>query len=282
MIEDLDELLRKILMREIPIKNGEVDIAFDLPKREWSSRLNRPTLNIFLYDLRENSVLRQPEWEVQKDSNGGYSKRRSPARVDLSYMITAWAADPEDEHRLLTRTAMALYRIPMLPGANISKDMLPESLQAQPVPMPVRVAQHDKLTNPAEVWSALDNEMRPSVSCVITMALNPYQTFSGPLVRSRDLRFGQAVELPYERQLDPAAGHDQFWMVGGRLSGAETLADAQLSLVEQGRRVALQDGERFVIGNLGPGEYTLELTAEGRKTSRHKIEVPSDSYDIKL
>ncbi len=282
MIEDLDELLRKILIREIPIKNGEVDIVFDLPKREWSSRINRPTLNLFLYDLRENSVLRQPEWELQKNSSGGYSKRRSPARVDLSYMITAWASDPADEHRLLTRTAMALYRTPTLPGLNVSKDMLPESLQAQPVPIPVRVAQHDRLTNPAEVWSSLDNEMRPSVSCLITMALNPYQTFSGPLVRSRDLRFGQALDLPFELGLDHEAGQDQFWMVGGTLNGGDALPEARLTLIEQGREIALQEGQRFVVGNLEAGEYTLELVAEGRKASRHKIQVPSESYDIQL
>jgi hypothetical protein len=282
MIDDLDELLRKILIREMPVKNGEVDIVFDLPKREWSSRLNRPTLNLFLYDIRENATLRQPEWEIQKGENGGYSKRRSPARENLSYMATAWGADPEDEHRLLSRTAMALYRTPTLPGPNVSKDMLPESLLDQPMPIPVRVAQHDHLTNPAEVWSALDNEMRPSVSCVITLALNPYQTFTGPLVRTRDLRFGHAVDLPFEERLDEAAGGDRFWMVGGSLQGGEGLDSPRLTLVEQGRRIPLEDGDRFVVGNLQEGEYTLELAAEGRKPSQHKISVPSDDYDIEL
>jgi hypothetical protein len=57
MIDELDEVLRQLLVREIPIKNGEVDIKFEQPKREWSSRLSRPTLNLFLYDVRENSKL---------------------------------------------------------------------------------------------------------------------------------------------------------------------------------------------------------------------------------
>ncbi len=49
MYNDLDEALRQLLIRELPIKNSDVDIKFDQPKREWSGRLNRPTLNLFLY-----------------------------------------------------------------------------------------------------------------------------------------------------------------------------------------------------------------------------------------
>ena len=64
MIDDLDQVLRQLLIRELPIKNREVDVDFDQPTREWSGRLSRPTLNLFLYDLRENNKLRQtrPAW----------------------------------------------------------------------------------------------------------------------------------------------------------------------------------------------------------------------------
>jgi hypothetical protein len=98
MIDDLDEVLRQLLIREIPIKNGEVDIAFDQPSREWSAKLSRPTLNLFLYDARENQKLRQtqPMWEVERQQNNTAVRHRRPARLDLHYMITAWAADPED------------------------------------------------------------------------------------------------------------------------------------------------------------------------------------------
>ena len=59
MIEDLDEALRKLLIREIPIRNGEVDVEFDQPSREWSAKISRPTLDLFLWDVRENQKLRQ-------------------------------------------------------------------------------------------------------------------------------------------------------------------------------------------------------------------------------
>src|SRR5262245_35297622 len=113
MIDDLDEALRQLLTRDLPIKNGEIDISFDQPKRELSARLSRPTLNLFLYDLAENKKLRQANpgmWEIEHDSNGQATKRRREVRVDLRYMITAWATEAEDEHRLLTRTLLALFR----------------------------------------------------------------------------------------------------------------------------------------------------------------------------
>ncbi len=277
MISDLDEVLRKLLIRELPIKNGEVDIAFDQPKREWSSRISRPTLNLFLHDLRENNTLRQPEWQIKRNSDGTATKRRTPVRIDLHYVITAWAADPEDEHRLLARTLMALFRIPTLP-----EDLLPESLQDQPVSIPVRVAQRDELRSPADLWSAMDNELRPAIACTITLALNPYQAISGPLVQTRDLRVGQTTEPAQGRLPAEASAGDRFWMVGGTVRGAELLENVRVVLVERGQDVPVQEDARFVVGNLEAGQYTLEVSAKGHKSKRHKITVPAKSYDIEL
>ena len=121
MIADLDETIKKLLSTEIPIKNGEIDIKFDQPKREWSARLNKPTVNFYLYDVRENATLRRHQWESVKPTNGNglrdvqAMRKRTPFRVDCFYMITSWAAESEDEHRLLTRCLLALFRHPIIP-----------------------------------------------------------------------------------------------------------------------------------------------------------------------
>jgi hypothetical protein len=47
----LDETLRKLLMRELPVKNVEVDIQFHQPKRDWSAKFSRPTLNLLLLSI---------------------------------------------------------------------------------------------------------------------------------------------------------------------------------------------------------------------------------------
>lgn len=268
MIDDLDEALRQLLLRELP-KEWSVNVAFDQPRREWSARLNsKPTLNLFLHDLRENNTLRQTEWQIKRNGDGTATKQRTPVRIDLHYMITAWAAEAEDEHRLLTGALMALFRYPTLP-----KDVLPKSLSNQPWPIPVRVAEQDALRSPADIWSAMDNELRPAIACILTVAFNPYQTLTGPVVKSRDLRFRQAKQ-------DQLA--DQFWMVGGTVRGADSFEHMHLTLLERGLEVPVAPNGDFIIGNLNRGDYTLEVSLEGQAPQRRKITVPSPTYDIEL
>ena len=64
MIADLDETIRQLIVKELPIRNNEIDIAFDQPKREWSARLTKPTINLFMYDLRENVQYRNMAIDV--------------------------------------------------------------------------------------------------------------------------------------------------------------------------------------------------------------------------
>jgi hypothetical protein len=278
MIDDLDEVLRHLLVREIPIKNGEVDVKFDQPRREWSARLNRPTLNIFLYDIRENAKLRQARaaWQIERQPDGTALQRRKAVRVDLHYLITAWANEPEDEHRMLTGILLALFRNPELP-----EDLLPESLHDQPAPISITVAQENELQNPTDIWNVLDNEMRPVVNCVLTMAIDPYQPVVSPLVRTRELRFGQAA-MPAQRQLDQPAAPDIFWTIGGTLHSQHPLEQVRLTLVERGLDVPVLPEGRFNIGRLEAGNYTLEAVVDGGRPRRYPITVPSPDYDIEV
>jgi len=89
VISDVDETLRKLLIEEIDIKGNEIDIQFDQPKREWSSRLSKPTINLFLFDLRENLRLRASEqYRTIARPDGSSEVRRNPVRMDLRYLMT--------------------------------------------------------------------------------------------------------------------------------------------------------------------------------------------------
>jgi hypothetical protein len=281
MIEDLDEALRRLLVRELPINNGEIDIQFNQPRREWSARLSRPTLDLFLYDLRENAKLRHTAqgWEIERRSDGVAVQRRRPFRVDLHYLITAWATEPEDEHRLLARAMMALFRVPEMPA-----DLLPESLLDQPAPITFKVAQYDTAQNLTDFWSSLDNELRPAIVCMVTMALNPYLPVTGPLVRTRELRFGQALDPALSQNLIKSAGADTYWTVGGLLHSQAPLEPdrVRLTLVERGVELEVKPEGRFSIGNLEAGDYTLECVIDGGDPRRYKIKVPSPDYTIEV
>lgn len=277
MFDDLDQALRELLIRELPISNDEVDIEFDRPKREWSARLSRPTLNLFLYDVHENQELRQtqPMWQSIRQDDGTVIQRRKPVRIDLHYMITVWATEPEDEHRLLARTLMALFRHPFLPD-----EVLPQSLQHHQRKIGLMVAQPNALKNPVDIWTVLDNELGPAVDLTVTMALDPYAPTTTPLVISRELRFAQDIRrVPRARREDEL---EIFFAVRGTLVSKEPLEKARVILVEQGIEVLPRPDGEFLLGRLRRGEYTLEVSAEGYGPTRHQITVPDGDYEIEV
>ncbi len=270
MIDEFDETLRLLLIREIPIKNGEIDIQFKQPTREWSARLSRPTLNLFLYDLRENTRLRQPSpyWMTEKHGDKSATQKRHPLRLDLHYVITAWATEPADEHRMLARTLLALYRTPLL-----REEALPESLQRQPAPIQILAAQPDRLQNPADFWGSLDNDIRPSITCTVTMALDPYFPITTPLVRERVLAFHNAITGASE-----GPGRE-LWTVNGSVQGVDGREDVRLRLVERNLDIVVGPEGRFTIANVPAGQYTLELQI-GDQTSSHPLSVPAAAYTV--
>jgi hypothetical protein len=285
MIADLDETIKELLKAELPIKNGEIDVKFDQPKREWSAKLTRPTVNFYLYDVRENNVLRRHQWEQMANGGNGRDNlarlKRTPFRVDCYYMITAWASEAEDEHRLLSRCLLALFRHPLLPAERMAGSMKHQQFDVQ-----ARLANHDKLTNPAEVWSALDNEMRPSVSYIITLALDPWTEVTGPIVRTFTMRAGQTESLPRHWELNPEATDPDMTFVAGTIRGKDEAPQAAIQVAVKGTGWidTTDDQGRFTLGSLPPGDYTLVAWPTSGKPKEKKISVPKGAgdYDFEL
>ncbi len=310
IISDVSQLLEKVLLKELPIKKNGIEISFEQPSREWSSRLNGPTLNLFLYDLRKNK-LRQAQWETRPNGRGKAIQQRAPLRFDLNYMMTAWVLDhdPDEEHYLLTAALLALSRHPQLPdpdSTSLSKDSMPENsridkkflpkgLQNQPGPISLLLAEPDELLNPADVWSALDNELRPSIACTVTISIDPFQTIDLDLVRRRELKVG-LVEDPTEQQLDETAtdiwphfGRD-IYQVEGAIYSNEGLEDIRLAIAGRGIRgdnlyiplTAIDElTHEFTIDQLTVGYYKLEILARDRPSVAYDIIIPAEETEIK-
>lgn len=272
MFADLDETIRQILIEEIPVKNGEIDIHFDQPTREWSAKLSKPTLNLFLYDVRENNTLRQHVWQRVREENGSVTQKRTPMRVDVTYMITSWGNDPADEHRLLTRAMIALFRFPILPD-----DRLTGTLRNPPYEIQAQLARHDRLTNPAEVWSSLDNELRPSINYIITLALDPWHEFTGPAVKSFILNTGQSRNLPRFNTFHPENTRNQLAFLGGTVrsgKGGDPLEGVTVALKDTGFLTITDAEGRYVLHGFPPGEYTLIAWPKEGKPREKKIRAP--------
>jgi hypothetical protein len=284
VIADLDEVLRDLLIREIDIKDNEVDITFDQPKREWSARLSKPTLNLFLFDLRENLRLRGAEQYTTVNRPDGNSEiRRNPVRMALRYLLTAWVKEPEDEHLLLSSALMALLRNPFIPA-----DLLSERLQAQPMPVPVEVATFHQEEGPVdkftEIWGVLDNEMRPGILLTVTVSVDPYKPQVFPQVRTRQTRFVQDSGITAARStVDTKSTSKNYWSVGGTIQSEKyTPSTLALVLVEKQTQVDLTDEGNFVLHGVAEGDYHLDILYNKKVLKRQKIHVPAPNYEISV
>lgn len=281
MIADLDQTIEKLITQDLPIKNGEIDIAFDQPKREWSARLSRPTLNFFLFDIRENNVLRQHQWEkiAQLPGNGGpphIQQKRTPFRIDCHYIITSWAANPKDEHRLLSRCMMTLLRYPIFPTDILAGDVRQQTFKIQ-----ARLITHDHLTNPAELWGSLDNEIRPSMSYLITLAVDPWSEVTGPAVTSYTMNQGIADSLPNTRINGETAVSSHF--IAGTITHNNTpQADITVAIKNSGFFNTTNQEGQYILGNLSAGDHTLVAWPADGPPVEKSITVPGTGYDIEL
>lgn len=195
MLHDLDKTLEKILITEGKINKGEINIAFEQPTGEWSARLNRPTLNFWCFDLRENVKLRTMERSVSRNNNIGQSSF-PPKRFDLTYLVTAWARKMEDEHQLLWRALGALKRVPKLPP-EACEGLL--RYQRQDIQLLVADMTNSQI-NLVDLWSVLENQMRLGFTVVATVELDVELGFESPLVLEAEVRVGQSLD-PTEETL---------------------------------------------------------------------------------
>jgi Pvc16 N-terminal domain len=113
-MNSVNHALRELLRRDVL---GEaVPVSFDAPNRPWTQGAVLPTLNLFLYDVRENLARREVMLEPVRDSNGAIIGRRPPpTRYDLYYVLSVWGCPIELEHQLLTAVVVTLGGYEVLP-----------------------------------------------------------------------------------------------------------------------------------------------------------------------
>ncbi|UUU25052.1 DUF4255 domain-containing protein [Streptomyces sp. DSM 40750] len=179
MIHEVDDVLKGLIGGGALAGSG-IDVSFEAPTRDWAARRNAPTINTYLYDIREDVSRRQRGHMPVRDERDIVVRRRQPPRwFRLSYLVTAWTKQPQDEHRLLSAVLATL-----LPRELLPPDELPGALGALGLSVPVSVAGlHSESRSLAEIWSALGGELKPSVDLVVTAPFPAFPEYdAGPPV----------------------------------------------------------------------------------------------------
>jgi hypothetical protein len=166
MIQDVDESLRALVKRDA-LNGSKADVAFDAPTKEWSSRRNTPTVDLYLYDIREDLERREVMWEdIRGDARDPRlitERRPPPRRFKLSYLVTAWTQRPEDEHRLLSALLACFLRHPTMPADALSGTLVETR---QPILLNIALPPPQDRSI-SDVWSALGGELKPSLDLVV-------------------------------------------------------------------------------------------------------------------
>jgi hypothetical protein len=272
VINDLDESIKQLLLKKGALNSTEVNISFEAPNGDWAASQSKPAINIYLYDIHENHDLRSYEWTVEHNNDRTATKKKTPLRVDFSYLVTVWTKDVEDEHRLLGHIMAVLCRHPFLP-----EEILQGTLKGLEYPVHASTAQPDGLVkNPADFWSALDNQLKPYIDYVVTLPVDLDIALTAPVVSTKTLEFketrnGEVEEIVQIGGIVHEKGKPEAGIGNGMV------------VVKEARMTAKTDNEgHYSFAKLEKGEYTFQASAPGWTAKEIRMVVPSDDYNIEL
>jgi Pvc16 N-terminal domain len=175
MLDTLDSTLESLLKRNLPpdfpSRDGSVSISFDTPYQ--GAIKSKPAINFFLYEVQENLELRSSAWSVERQNTGKAVKKRPPARVDCSYLITAWPQNEDDvrtEHLLLGEVMRILLNYRKIP-----EDCVADDFEGQETPLRLISLRPSNLKSFGEFWQAMGGKegTRPKVvlHCTVTISV---------------------------------------------------------------------------------------------------------------
>jgi hypothetical protein len=197
VIHDVDETLRAMVRRDA-LTGTDVDVVFDAPTKDWSSRRNAPTIDLYLYDLREDLRRREVGRIERREDDRVVARDEPPRWFKLSYLVTAWTQRPEDEHRLLASLLRCFLLHDRLPP-----DLFTGALVGLALPVPITCAlppPQDRALS--DVWSALGGELKPSLDVVVVVPFD----LTRPIELGPPVLEGPRLSLATDEAVEHRAG----------------------------------------------------------------------------
>jgi hypothetical protein len=271
MIRDLSETLKKVLQDPVFATQfpelHNADIVFDRPLDPFNP--GKTTVDLFLYDVRENLELRSNEYTVETIHNQIIT-HPATLRLACSYLVTAWPVGGSEvalqEHRLLTQILRVLSRYPMIPG-----QFLQGSLVGQEPPLPMVALHPDALKNLAEFWSSLGSKMKASLTVTVTISIPVFEDVTDFMVTTQKTSY-----FP-----DPGKPPDALLRIGGQIvdPAKAGVPGALVDIPDAGLRQTTDASGRFVFEPVSAGPYTVRVVAVGFQPVNRSVTVPSPTED---
>lgn len=292
MINELDDVLKTILNdSQAPSDLRNAEKSFVIPKENYSP--SQATINLYLYDLHENRILRQAAPIIERVGTS-FIRKPEPLRFDCSYIVTAWSEktddeQPEVEHKLISQAMQWLSRFPVIPEALWPVEWKDKTNASyQPFPLTMWIAQVDGVKEPGEYWAALNTPPHPFFNLTVTIAMNlvDKETDLGPEVSAKILR-DELVGHPQEKYLAQIGGR----VIEKDLVPIKGIDGASVTIVELDR-IAKTDKDGYYIFTkipYGEGtvadpsiEYTFKAIADKYIENEINVSVLKDDEDYTI
>src|SRR5690242_16829537 len=257
MLHLLDESLEAFLRAAVPLPKREVDVAFEAPDRDWAARVSRPTINLYLWDVRRNLDERDGGLESVPGPDGRPRLRPPLPRVDCRYLITAWTSEVQDEHSLLGHTLAAL----LLHNTIEERYLAGSFAQVRPIPTIEVAAAGDGRDN-SDFWSALGGQLKPGLDVVVTATVDAATLVAaGPPVDRYTIR---------ARRTGDATPVSERSFVGGRSRSSD---EGDLVVTRRGSGRVGRNGAFLVPAEPGE-EVSVDGAVRGRVPDTGPIDLP--------
>lgn len=275
-LADLDVTLGRLIQEELAdVGMSGVQVTFEAPERDRVATWPSPTVNLFLYDIRESGQGLDRSW-VRGASDKGAGLSRAPLRLECSFAITAWTRHALDEHRLLAQVLAILLGHPVLPP-----DRLEQGLRVgdPPAPLGTRIA-HGRPEGRADFWSAIGSPYKVALEYSVTVLIDPNQR------RARGRPVSAAWVSIHPSAAGAAVGEQSGEMLaqGGTVRDArgDAVAGAWVLVAASGRSAVVSETGEFVVGGLTAGEHEFRVRAPDGAGVSVTATVPGPAVDVVL
>jgi len=281
MISLIDEAIKDFLIKEASLL--DVDVSFEVPTKEWSGGLDKTTINLYLFDIRENTELRKNQWEAVRNNDGTITQQKPPARVDLFYIVTPYSTSTQqnakilEEHHLLSKILAVVHNYSFIPKEPYLTDNL---LGISPIPEIPIEAVHPKFLDEQggfQIWSALDQFLKPAVYIKVTIPIELQQKIKSTMALAKILKY-KTPQL------------ETFVQLGGIVTDSASepspISGAEMNLLDSSGKVlekkSTDENGRFLFKSVADGKYTIKADAEGYQEKAVDIDRISEAKMEKL
>lgn len=255
MLDLLDAGLESYLRSAVPLGATDVDVSFEAPTRDFAAKLNRPTVNIFLWDIRRSATRSRSGVKTVVGPDGARGYAHANPIIELRYVVTAWTADHGDERSLLSGLMRSVMLTEEIPRTHLSP-----TLAHLDTPR-VMIARSGE--DHIDVFRAVDGQLKPGLNVQIIAEFDAGMVVpAGPPVVAIDTKIarlnGDASEVLARRVAGEVADAQERGAVGVVVSSPNDAA----VVGEDGRfLIRAQEGDELTL-NTEPAQ-TMVVPAAG-------------------